>query len=132
MVFIPDTTGLDLRDKNAAGSASFRGREQDYHGVAIHPRHLSFYERVVLKRHRYYDAELDRQQKMQELQALFQSSRNEKGDDDLPAEDMLEADLQLYFQSLADGQGAGKKLQQQDENAGQKHPSKLAEIEKRL
>ncbi len=25
------------------------GREEDYHGVAVHPRHLSRYERHVLK-----------------------------------------------------------------------------------
>ena len=25
------------------------GREEDYHGVAVHPRHISRYERYVLK-----------------------------------------------------------------------------------
>ena len=25
------------------------GREEEYHGVAVHPRHLSRYERYVLK-----------------------------------------------------------------------------------
>ncbi|GAC97990.1 potential glycerophosphoinositol permease [Pseudozyma hubeiensis SY62] len=131
MVFIPDTTGLDLREQERYWECVVQGREQDYHGVAIHPRHLSFYERVVLKRHRYYDPELDRQQKMQELEAHFHSSKNEKGasDDDFPADDMMEADLQLYFQSLADGQN--KKLRPQEPSAAQ-HPSKLAEIEKKL
>ena len=31
-----------------------QGRPDDYHGVAIHPRHLSLFERVVLKRHHRY------------------------------------------------------------------------------
>ena len=31
-----------------------QGREEDYHGVAVHPRHLSLYEQMVLKHHRLY------------------------------------------------------------------------------
>lgn len=131
MVFIPDTTGLDLREQERYWECVVQGREHEYHGVAIHPRHLSLYERVVLKRHRFYDAELDRQQKMAELEAIFHSSKSEKlAEGELP-DDMLEADLQLYFQSLADGQGPNKKLQP-TQDSGAKHPSKLAEIEKRL
>ena len=38
-----------------------QGRAQDYHGVAVHPRHLSLFERVVLKRHLQYRAEGDGQ-----------------------------------------------------------------------
>ncbi|SNX87348.1 related to inorganic phosphate transporter [Melanopsichium pennsylvanicum] len=131
MVFIPDTTGLDLREQERYWEYVVKGREHEYHGVAVHPRHLSLWERVVLKRHRYYDAELDRQQKMAELEVLFHSSMAEKAAGGEAPDDMLEADLQLYFQSLADGQGANKKLQPPQET-GPKHPSKLAEIEKRL
>ncbi|SPO29969.1 related to inorganic phosphate transporter [Ustilago trichophora] len=132
MVFIPDTTGLDLREQERYWECVVQGREQDYHGVAIHPRHLSLWERVVLKRHRHYNPELDRQQKMAELEALFHSSKAEKLADGEPVgDDMMEADLQLYFQSLADGQGANKKLQPTQDSSA-KHPSKLAEIEKRL
>ena len=31
-----------------------QGRPRDYHGVAVHPRHLSLFERLVLKRHTQY------------------------------------------------------------------------------
>ena len=31
-----------------------QGRGQDYHGVAVHPRHLSLFEKVVLKQHHLY------------------------------------------------------------------------------
>lgn len=31
-----------------------QGRPGDYHGVAVHPRHLSLFERAVLKTHRQY------------------------------------------------------------------------------
>ena len=133
MVFIPDTTGLDLREQERYWECVVQGREQDYHGVAVHPRHLSLWERVVLKRHRFYDPELDRQQKMQELEALFHSSQNEKGaDSESTGREMMEEDLQLYFHSLADAQGGNKKLQPTNKDDGIKHPSKLAEIEKRL
>ena len=131
MVFIPDTTGLDLREQERYWTCVVQGREEDYHGVAIHPRHLSLYERVVLKRHRHYDPELDRQQKRQELETLFQNSLNEKHAEDFAVDDLLEADLQLYFQSLAQGEAANKKMQP-SRDAGVQHPSKLAEIEKRM
>lgn len=49
------------------------GRESDYHGIAIHPRHLSWYERVVLKRDRYYDPEADKEAKIDELRVLYES-----------------------------------------------------------
>lgn len=51
--FLPDTTGLDLREQERYWLCVRQGREQDYHGIAIHPRHLSWYERVVLKRQKY-------------------------------------------------------------------------------
>lgn len=50
------------------------GREQDYHGIAIHPHHLSLYETLVLRRQRYYDPELDRQSKIKEFRAKFEES----------------------------------------------------------
>ncbi len=127
MVFIPDTTVSICANRNATGSASCRARA----GLPRRshpPATLSFYESVVLKRHRYYDPELDRQQKMAELERLFHSSKAEKASDEDAADGMMEADLQMYFQQLADGklaQNAQKRPQQQ-------HPSKLAEIEKRL
>ena len=31
-----------------------QGRGHDYHGVAVHPRHLSWFEKVVLKHHHQY------------------------------------------------------------------------------
>ena len=42
------------------------GRPWDYHGVAVHPRHLSWWEIFVLRVHEQYNPELDRQQKENE------------------------------------------------------------------
>ena len=45
---------------------------QDYHGIAIHPRHLSWWEVHVQKQHLNYDPVLDRKQRLAELRDIFQ------------------------------------------------------------
>ncbi|KAH0543037.1 hypothetical protein FGG08_002645 [Glutinoglossum americanum] len=40
-LFLPDTTGLDLKEQERRWQYIRSGREQDYHGVAVHPHHLS-------------------------------------------------------------------------------------------
>lgn len=55
------------------------GRESEYHGIAIHPRHLSLWERWVQKRDRYYDPVADRQAKIAELRQVYEQLRAEKG-----------------------------------------------------
>jgi len=71
MIFIPDTTGIDLREQERYWNFVREGRQEDYHGVAVHPRHLSLYENVVLKRSRAYDAQKDRDMKVEELRQLY-------------------------------------------------------------
>ena len=43
------------------------GRASEYHGLAVHPRHLSMWERYVLHIDRQYNYELDTKQRAQEL-----------------------------------------------------------------
>ncbi len=78
IVFIPDTTGLDLREQERYWYYVKDGRAQDYHGVAIHPRHISLFERVVLKRHLNYNPELDRKAKIDELRDLYHKVEGNK------------------------------------------------------
>ena len=78
IIFIPDTTGLDLREQERYWQFVREGREHDYHGVAIHPRHLSLYEKVVLKRHTYYDPNVDREMKINELMDLYDKVEGSK------------------------------------------------------
>jgi len=83
VLFIPDTTGVDLREQERYWNLVRAGREADYHGIAIHPRHLSFWERYVLRRHRYYDPALDREAKIAELRSRYEASiSTEKAEDD--------------------------------------------------
>ncbi|RSH95744.1 hypothetical protein EHS25_000836 [Saitozyma podzolica] len=74
-VFIPDTTGLDLREQERYWDCVREGRAGDYHGIAVHPRHISVWERYILKRHRAYDPELDRQQRANELRTLWEQQK---------------------------------------------------------
>ncbi|ETI29221.1 hypothetical protein G647_01674 [Cladophialophora carrionii CBS 160.54] len=78
MLFIPDTTGLDLREQERYWHFVGEGRPQDYHGIAVHPRHLSWYERVVLKRHLGYNPDLDRQDRINELRELYEKVEGAK------------------------------------------------------
>jgi hypothetical protein len=71
-VFIPDTTGLDLREQDRYWAFVRAGRPGDYHGIAVHPRHLSWWEKVVLKRHLAYNPELDREQRVKELRVIYE------------------------------------------------------------
>lgn len=65
-------TDLDLSSLPAGYWRCIRqGKPELYHGVAVHPRHLSWYERVVLKRNRYYDPEQDRIDRLEECVLFF-------------------------------------------------------------
>ncbi|RDW74790.1 putative inorganic phosphate transporter-2 [Coleophoma cylindrospora] len=64
--FLPDTTGLDLKEQERRFKFLREGREHEYHGIAVHPHHLSLWERLrgVGKD---YNPELDYQDKVVEM-----------------------------------------------------------------
>lgn len=111
-LFMPDTTGLDLKEQERRWNYIRAGRENEYHGIAIHPHHLSFWERMrgVGKN---YDPQLDYQQKIDEMRGEWVASQqrkqqemvkeghvfNEFGDD----EDELGSDVSTYFQRTHGG-----------------------------
>lgn len=100
MIFIPDTTGMDLREQERYWSFVRAGRQEDYHGIAVHPRHLSLFECVVLKRHLQYDAEKDRDMKIQELRDLYEKVEGSRGKEfDGKAEgDSVSDKVSTYFE----------------------------------
>jgi len=65
-LFLPDTTGLDLKEQERRWSYIRAGRGDEYHGIAIHPTHLSRWERLrgVGKN---YNPELDMRQKIEDM-----------------------------------------------------------------
>ncbi|OJJ46702.1 hypothetical protein ASPZODRAFT_25770 [Penicilliopsis zonata CBS 506.65] len=76
-VFLPDTTGLDLKEQERRWMYLRQGREQDYHGPAVHPKHLSLWERMRGKG-KYYDAELDYKQKVEEYRTEWEEAMARK------------------------------------------------------
>lgn len=99
-LFLPDTTGLDLKEQERRWHFIRSGREHDYHGVAIHPKHLSLYERLrgVGK---HYNAELDYQQRIEELRGDWESwmerKAAEKEADDVDDDDDFSDEVSTYF-----------------------------------
>lgn len=99
VLFIPDTTGLDLREQERYWQFVRQGRQDEYHGIAIHSRHLSWYERVVLKRHKNYDPKLDSEAKLKELRELYERIQNEKvSENDEKLDDTMSEKAQSYFE----------------------------------
>jgi hypothetical protein len=100
VLFVPDTTGLDLREQERYWQFVREGRQADYHGIAVHPRHLSWYERLVLHRHRSYDPKLDAKAKMDELRDLYTRLEREKVDetDKSFVDDALSEKARSYFE----------------------------------
>lgn len=121
-VFLPDTTGLDLREQERASTFALlaleslltrplpatgywrcvrAGHPEQYHGIAIHPQHLSWYERVVLKRDRFYDPVQDRIDRIDELRVMYESHliarEDATGASYDPDHSFISADVERYF-----------------------------------
>ncbi|KAL9009214.1 MAG: hypothetical protein Q9173_005738 [Seirophora scorigena] len=77
LLFLPDTTGLDLKEQERRWQYIRAGRESDYHGVAVHPKHLSWWERYKGVG-RYYDADADYRQKIEDMRADWEASQARK------------------------------------------------------
>jgi Sugar (and other) transporter len=103
VVFMPDTTGLDLKEQERRWAFIRAGREKEYHGVAIHPKHLSLWERICGVG-KAYDAELDYKQKVEEMRIEWELMMQHKYDEKaghLDEEDFddtqLHSDASTYF-----------------------------------
>lgn len=80
VVFLPDTTGLDLKEQERRWTFLRDGREHEYHGIAIHPRHLSLWERMM-GIGKNYDPELDYQQRIHEMRGEWELRMAEKAEE---------------------------------------------------
>jgi hypothetical protein len=76
-LFLPDTTGLDLKEQERRWAYIRSGRQSEYHGIAVHPKHLSVWERFrgVGK---YYNPELDYESKINDMRADWEARQAEK------------------------------------------------------
>ena len=76
-LFLPDTTGLDLKEQERRWNYIRAGRSDDYHGVAVHAQHLSLWERLR-GQGKHYDPELDHQDRIADMRADWEASESEK------------------------------------------------------
>jgi len=97
-LFLPDTTGLDLKEQERRWAYIRSGREKDYHGIAIHPKHLSLWERLrgVGKP---YSPELDYQTKIADMREEWEEKQNEKLEkgENLDHDDEFNDEVHSYF-----------------------------------
>ena len=99
LLFLPDTTGLDLKEQERRWAYIRADREQDYHGVAIHPKHLSWWERLrgVGK---HYNPKLDYEQKLHELRGEWEEAQAKKASEDYDEstdDTAFSDDVERYF-----------------------------------
>ena len=73
-LFLPDTTGLDLKEQERRWAFIRAGHAEDYHGIAVHPKHLSLWERWrgVGK---HYNPDLDYKQKIEEMRSEWEEDQ---------------------------------------------------------
>ncbi|KAI1433039.1 major facilitator superfamily domain-containing protein [Xylaria sp. CBS 124048] len=100
LIWLPDTTGLDLKEQERRWQYILEGREEEYHGIAIHPQHLSLWERIRGVGKNYHPG-LDMKAKIRDLRAEWESKRNSNSDaesadfDDNDGE--ITVDIHNYF-----------------------------------
>jgi hypothetical protein len=98
-VFLPDTTGLDLKESERRWQFIREGRGDEYHGVAIHPHHLSLWERMrgVAKN---YNPELDHENKMDNFKQDYWEKQDQRAEEGDTSEDMdFEPAVHEYMRS---------------------------------
>ncbi|RMZ87089.1 hypothetical protein DV736_g5684, partial [Chaetothyriales sp. CBS 134916] len=80
VVFLPDTTGLDLKEQERRWAYIRAGKDSEYHGIAIHPKHLSLWEKLrgVGK---HYNPNLDYKQKIEEMRVEWETLMQRKYDE---------------------------------------------------
>ncbi|KAG9237119.1 putative inorganic phosphate transporter C8E4.01c [Amylocarpus encephaloides] len=121
-LFLPDTTGLDLKEQERRFTYIRAGREHEYHGIAVHPHHLSLWERIR-GAGKHYNPELDYQTKVDDLRAEWTEKQAEKmaAEESLDhhADDEYPLDVHEYFAKTTNVPGMTEK----------KHPGSSAASE---
>lgn len=100
ILFLPDTTGLDLKEQERRWHFLRAGRDAEYHGIAVHPKHLSWWERFrgVGK---HYDPDMDYAQKIEEMRADWEATQARKADEKGRDEDEDQYDDTLYSSDVS-------------------------------
>ncbi|KAJ0311923.1 hypothetical protein COL5a_005473 [Colletotrichum fioriniae] len=107
--FLPDTTGLDLKEQERRWTYIRSGKEAEYHGVAVHPTHLSVWERLrgVGK---YYDAEKDHKAQIEDMRKEWeerQAMQGEKEPEVWEDPELFSEAMHGYFKEQHKGKSQG-------------------------
>ena len=113
-LFLPDTTGLDLKEQERRWAFIRAGREKEYQGVAIHSKHLSVWERFrgIGKQ---YNAEADYKQRVEEMRSDWEAAmarraaEKEAAHDDDDMDDGWSSEISTFFErTQGKNKGAAK------------------------
>ncbi|KAI1470210.1 MFS general substrate transporter [Daldinia caldariorum] len=91
LIWLPDTTGLDLKEQERRWQYILDGRENEYHGIAIHPQHLSLWERWTGVGKNYHP-DLDMKAKIKDMRADWQEREAARAASDVESAAPLEDD----------------------------------------
>lgn len=96
-LFLPDTTGLDLKEQERRWTYIREGRAHEYHGVAVHAQHLSLWERIR-GQGKYYDPEQDQLDRISDMRAEWEAREAEKqvNESGLPDTEDLEINDEVH------------------------------------
>lgn len=111
LIWLPDTTGLDLKEQERRWAYIRAGRENEYHGVAVHPRHLSLWERIF-GLGKLYNAEEDYRQRVEEMRADWEAAMSRRaeekeGHDDDVYDDDFSSEVSTFFERTRGGKSNG-------------------------
>ena len=90
-IFLPDTTGLDLKEQERRWRYIREGKSEEYHGIAVHPKHLSLWERLR-GQGKHYDPSKDWKAKIADMRAEWESVQAARGPKETEGEDHGMAD----------------------------------------
>lgn len=79
LVFLPDTTGLDLKEQERRWHFIRQSKAHEYRGIAIHSRHLSLWERFRGV-HKRYHPKVDYRQKIEEMRREWMAGMGQRSD----------------------------------------------------
>ncbi|KAF2750607.1 putative MFS phosphate transporter [Sporormia fimetaria CBS 119925] len=134
-LFLPDTTGLDLKEQERRWGFIRAGRGEEYCGIAVHPKHLSQWERWkgIGKQ---YDAKKDYTMKVHELREDWREARRASGMEKEGAFELGDGDgewdahVHGFFQRLHRETGDADKGEQGEKGEGEPTKEVDGEAEK--
>ncbi|KXT00697.1 hypothetical protein AC578_8249 [Pseudocercospora eumusae] len=121
-VFLPDTTGLDLKEQERRWAYIRAGREHEYHGAAVHPQHLSLWERMW-GLGKNYNAQEDYKQRVEEMRtdweaAMAKRAAEKEHPDEDPDADDWSSEVSTFFERTRGQKGAQSPFKQQQNGGG--------------